>query len=302
MKARHSIFPRGGGGLGTGQRGRMEKVLMWKNFMTMVGWLACIAMPVAPPVVFFVIMNCYRVDLWLIVVVGIIVLVIIGHALMVKFWTSLQEHKVKEVAPVRTVMALGESEIVALQKFLSKTFGGDLQLETDYRFPNGFRSDLVAVHGRGRYPIMCFEVVNSDDEQRIRNAVQELRYVLKPFVNLTRCFILKKLPGGAFQLLKVRGMSTQAVGSFAPELREEIEDSAERSVGQAKKMRLIYPILFLLLVVTPIIESIAILAHVKFSIPGAVSTLLVFWIGAFLGVFGVGIKGYEPKVSDLMAV
>lgn len=272
-----------------------------------LGWLLCIAIPVVLPIVFinsqalcdkFGGVCSSRVSQY---VIGCVVLVLVlGHVLMVEFWKSLQERHIKKSAPERKTPLLGNDEVAAVRKFLSDMFGGDLRLETDYRFPNGFRGDIVAIRGRGRYPIMCFEVVSNGDQNHIQAAIQELRSVADPFAGVTTCFILNKLNSGSYQLLKVHGSTTQVVGGFTRELRDEIEDSVDRKVVEAKKSRLKFPILFLLLVVTPIIECVAILAHLEVAISGAVSTLLVFWIGAFLGVFGVGVKGYEPKVSDLM--
>lgn len=273
-----------------------------------LGWLLCMAIPVALPIVFinsqalcdkFGGVCSSHVSQY---VIGCVVFVLVlGHVLMVEFWKSLQERHIKKSAPERKAPLLGNDEVAAVRKFLSDMFGGDLRLETDYRFPNGFRGDIVAIRGRGRYPIICFEVVSNGDENRIQAAIQELRFVAKPFAGVTTCFILNKLNDGSYQFLKVRGSTTQkVVGTFPRELRDEIEDSVDRKVVEVKRSRLKFPILFLLLVVTPIIECVAILAHLEVAISGAVSTLLVFWIGAFMGVFGVGVKGYEPKVSDLM--
>lgn len=280
---------------------------MKKVSVEVLGWLLCMAIPVVLPIVFAnsqALCDKFGGDCSLRVsqyVIGCVVLVLVlGHVLMVEFWKSLQERHIKKSAPERKAPLLGNDEVAAVRKFLSDMFGGDLRLETDYRFPNGFRGDIVAIRGRGRYPIMCFEVVSNGDENRIHAAVQELRLIAEPFAGVTACFILNKLNNGSYQLLKVRGSTTQVVGAFTRELRDEIEDSIDRKVVEAKKSRLKFPILFLLLVVTPIIECVAILAHLEVAISGAVSTLLVFWIGAFLGVFGAGVKGYEPKVSDLM--
>ena len=329
-----SPAPSGSGLMGTGAGEREEERVKKKTWMPIgwlscvpVGWVLCAIVPVSIPIAIALasgkvvpLFNRMGIDSlcgWQLVAGGIAIILIVGHLLMVMFWRSLQEHKVEKSVSDHRLSSPDNDIVIGLRKFLSEKFGEDLRLETDYRFPNGFRGDVVAVRGRGRFPIMCFEVVSGSDASLFRLAVEQVRSVVKPFVNVTRCFVVQKMQDGTCRVFKVRGSGIgepQLLGSFLSKPQEEqklqrellkekdeIEDSVERKVAEVKKARLKYPILFLMFVVTPLIESVAILSHLKFVIPDAVGTLLVFWIGAFLGVFGVGLKGYEPKISDLMS-
>lgn len=277
-----------------------------KNFVIDLVWVSGIVTPFVLPIA-VISRDSFRpyvpfcLPMWMAICVCIVFSLVAGHVLMVLFWHSLQERKRKQIDPPRLATALSDNDVMGIRKFLSQTFGGELRLETDYRFPNSFRGDIVAVRGRGRYPIMCFEVIAGNvEEQEINEFIREMKRATEPFENLTQCFVLEKFENGEFKLWKIRGLGKILVGSFEADLRDEIEDRAERAIMTAKKQRLVYPILFLLYVVTPIMESVVTLVYIGFPIARAISAFLAIWIGAFLGVFGAGIKGYEPKVADLM--
>ena len=188
-------------------------------------------------------------------------------------------------------------EIEKFRQYLEEQHNGqERDIVVDYRFPNGRYADAVILSTDGQYPIMCFEFVLSKDKVDI--CTEKLFNMMRDYRKQLDLFVVQKTEGG-YKLFKVVGPTNYHIVGSVTRLDYNAADKRKDVLFQAAKNRkLNYPVWFMVLSVTPIVEAMILLSCLHKTVLVAWIPLS-FWIVSLFAIMGVGIKGYVPSFEEL---